>query len=80
MPFRDAHEAVGKAVALGVKEGRDLSELTLDELRGFSPVIDSDVYAVLTLDGSVAARDHLGGTAPRQVRAAIARARQRLAG
>ncbi|MCU0970672.1 MAG: argininosuccinate lyase [Gammaproteobacteria bacterium] len=80
VPFRDAHEAVGKAVALGVKEGRDLSELTLDELRGFSPVIDSDVYAVLTLDGSVAARDHLGGTAPRQVRAAIARARQRLAG
>jgi argininosuccinate lyase len=80
VPFRDAHEAVGKAVALGVKEGRDLSELTLDELRGFSPVIESDVYGVLTLDGSVAARDHLGGTAPRQVRAAIARARQRLAG
>jgi argininosuccinate lyase len=80
VPFRDAHEAVGKAVALGVKEGRDLSELTLDELRGFSSVIDTDVYEVLTLDGSVAARDHLGGTAPRQVRAAIARARQRLAG
>jgi argininosuccinate lyase len=80
VPFRDAHEAVGKAVALGVKEGRDLSELTLDELRRFSAVIDADVYAVLTLDGSVAARDHLGGTAPRQVRAAIARARQRLAG
>ncbi len=79
VPFRDAHEAVGQAVALGVREGRDLSELTLEELRGFSPHIDSDVYAVLTLDGSVAARDHLGGTAPRQVRAAIARARQRLA-
>jgi len=79
LPFRDAHEVVGQAVALGVREGRDLAELTLEELRGFSPHIDSDVYAVLTLDGSVAARDHLGGTAPRQVRAAIARARQRLA-
>ncbi len=79
LPFRDAHEVVGQAVALGVREGRDLAELTLEELRGFSPHIDPDVYAVLTLDGSVAARDHLGGTAPRQVRAAIARARQRLA-
>ena len=79
VPFRDAHEAVGKAVALGVTEGRDLSELSLDELRGFSPAIGPDVYGVLTLDGSVAARDHLGGTAPRQVRAAIARARARLA-
>jgi len=79
IPFRDAHEAVGKAVALGVTEGRDLSELSLDELRGFSPAIGADVYGVLTLDGSVAARDHLGGTAPRQVRAAIARARARLA-
>ncbi len=78
IPFRDAHEIVGKAVALGVREGRDLSDLTLDELRQFSPAIDSDAFAVLSLDGSVAARDHLGGTAPRQVRAAIARARTRL--
>jgi argininosuccinate lyase len=80
VPFRDAHEAVGKAVALGVKQGRDLSELSLEELRGFSAVIGPDVYEVLTLEGSVAARDHLGGTAPRQVRAAIERARQRLEG
>ncbi|MGE5152450.1 MAG: argininosuccinate lyase, partial [Bdellovibrio bacteriovorus] len=79
VPFRDAHEIVGKAVALGVREGRDLSALTLDELQGFSDRIDSDVYGVLSLAGSVAARDHLGGTAPNQVRAAIARARQRLA-
>jgi argininosuccinate lyase len=79
IPFRDAHEIVGKAVALGVREGRDLAELTLEELRGFSTAIEADVFAVLTLDGSVAARNHLGGTAPVQVRAAIARARARLA-
>ncbi len=79
IPFRDAHEIVGKAVALGVREGRDLAELTIDELREFSERIESDVYAVLTLEGSVAARDHLGGTAPAQVRAAIGRARLRLA-
>ena len=80
IPFRDAHEIVGQAVALGVREGRDLAALTLDELRAFSDRIGPDVYAVLTLEGSVAARDHLGGTAPVQVRAAIARARSRLAG
>jgi argininosuccinate lyase len=79
IPFRDAHEIVGKAVGLGVREGRDLAELTLDELRRFSNAIEGDVFSVLTLDGSVAARDHLGGTAPAQVRAAIERARARLA-
>ncbi len=78
IPFRDAHEVVGRAVALGVREGRDLSELTLDELRQFSPSIGEDVFAVLTLEGSVAARDHYGGTAPRQVRDAVARGRERL--
>ena len=75
LPFRDAHHAVGSAVAFGVAQGRDLSELTLDELRRFSPLIEADVFAVLTLDGSVNARNHWGGTAPAQVRAAIARAR-----
>ena len=80
IPFRDAHEIVGKAVALGVGEGRDLGELSLTELRQFSDAIEADVYSVLTLEGSVAARDHLGGTAPAQVRAAVARARQRLTG
>jgi len=79
MPFRDAHEVVGKAVAFGVNEGRDLSEMTLAELRGFSGAIGEDVFEVLTLEGSVAARDHIGGTAPRQVHAAIVRARLRLA-
>jgi argininosuccinate lyase len=80
LPFRDAHEAVGKAVALGVTKGCDLAQLSLPELQGFSPLIGEDVYDVLTLEGSVAARDHFGGTAPVQVRAAIARARARLAG
>jgi argininosuccinate lyase len=76
--FRDAHEIVGKAVALGVRENRDLSELTLSELQQFSSLITEDVFAVLTLTGSVAARDHLGGTAPRQVKMAIGRAEVRL--
>jgi len=78
MPFRDAHEVVGKAVAFGVAEGRDLSAMSLEELRGFSAAIDEDVFAVLTLEGSVAARDHIGGTAPKQVRAAIVRAKLKL--
>ena len=78
LAFRDAHEVVGRAVREGVVSGRDLSEFTLDELCAFSPLIEADVFAVLTLEGSVAARDHLGGTAPAQVRAAAARARARL--
>ncbi len=78
LPFRDAHEVVGKAVAFGVEQDRDLSEMSLDELQGFSPLIDADVFDILTLEGSVAARDHIGGTAPHQVRLAVGRARQRL--
>ncbi|MCG8519065.1 MAG: argininosuccinate lyase [Pseudomonadales bacterium] len=78
VPFRDAHEIVGKAVAFGVAESRDLSEMTLVELQKFSDIIAEDVFEVLTLEGSVQARDHLGGTAPDQVRAAVARARQQL--
>ena len=79
VPFRDAHEAVGRAVRSAVDTGRDLSEMTLDELRAFSPAIESDVFEVLTLEASVAARNHIGGTAPDQVRAAIVRAKARLA-
>ena len=79
VPFRDAHEAVGRAVRRAVETERDLSEMTLDELREFSPAIDSDVFGVLTLEGSVAARNHAGGTAPARVRAAIARARAKIA-
>ncbi len=79
LPFRDAHEVVGKAVQYGVVHGKDLADMTLEELRRFSPVIDADVFEVLTLKGSVAARNHVGGTAPEQVRAAAVRARARLA-
>lgn len=77
-PFRDAHEIVGKAVAFGVEQSRDLSELSLEELQQFGPGIEQDVFDVLTLEGSVAARNHVGGTAPDQVRAAVKRARTRL--
>jgi len=79
MPFRDAHEVVGKAVAHCVGAECDLADLSLEILQGFSSTISEDVFDVLTLEGSVAARNHIGGTAPAQVRAAIARARDRLA-
>jgi len=76
--FRDAHEIVGRAVRHGIDSGRDLSEMSLTELQSFSSAIGEDVHAVLTLEGSLAARNHVGGTAPEQVRAAIKRARKRL--
>ena len=76
--FRDAHEIVGKAVALGVEKKKDLSDMSLAELRQFSDQIDEDVFEVLTLEGSVSARDHIGGTAPDQVRAAVKRGREAL--
>jgi argininosuccinate lyase len=79
MPFRDAHEVVGKSVAFGIRHNKDLSELSLAELQQFSSTIDHDVYAVLSLEGSVNARNHIGGTAPAQVKAAIGRARARIA-
>lgn len=78
LPFRDAHEVVGRAVRYGIDQGKDLSAMDLSELRTFSEAIAEDVFKVLSLEGSLAQRDHLGGTAPRQVRAAIARARARL--
>jgi argininosuccinate lyase len=77
-PFRDAHEVVGRTVRLCVETKRELDELSLDELKTFSAVIDEDVFEVLTVEGSVAARDHIGATAPAQVRQAVARARERL--
>jgi argininosuccinate lyase len=76
--FRDAHEVVAGAVRVAEKAGKDLSELTLEELRAFSPLIGDDVRDVLTPEGSVASRRHVGGTAPEAVRAAIERARKRL--
>ncbi|MNF78289.1 Argininosuccinate lyase 1 [compost metagenome] len=80
LPFRDCHEIVGHAVKYGVDNGKDLAEMSLDELRRFSDQIEQDVFAVLTLEGSVGARDHIGGTAPNQVRAAAQRGRELLAG
>jgi len=79
LPFRDAHEAVALAVRYAEQRGVDLAELKLDELQQFSNQIADDIYGVLTLEGSLAARNHIGGTAPNQVEAAISRARKLLA-
>jgi len=76
--FRDAHEIVARAVREAEQAGRDLSELPLEKLRAFSDRIEGDVFGLLTPEGSVALRRHVGGTAPEAVRAAIARARARL--
>lgn len=76
--FRDSHEIVGKAVAHCVDLGCDLSELSLQTLQSFSDRIESDVFEILTLEGSVANRNHFGGTAPQQVRQAAKEARRRL--
>jgi argininosuccinate lyase len=74
VPFRDAHEVVGKAVAYGISENRDLAGMTLDELKMFSSDISDDVFDILTLEGSVESRNHIGGTAPDQVKSAAERA------
>jgi len=79
MPFRDAHEVVGKSVAFGIEQSKDLAELSLDELKTFSDLIGEDIFEVLTLEGSIGARDHIGGTAPNQVLAAVAVAKADLA-
>ena len=79
VPFRDAHEIVGKSVAYGIQQSKDLSEFELDEIQQFSDVIDADVFDYLTLEGSVSARNHIGGTAPERVRKAVAVGRAELA-
>jgi argininosuccinate lyase len=76
LPFRDAHHAVGAAVAHAAAQNRDLAELSLDEMHRFSPLIGADVFDHITLEASIAARKTWGGTSPEQVRAAIARARK----
>jgi argininosuccinate lyase len=76
MPFRDAHEVVALAVKHAVEKDCDLSDLSLDELQTYSASIGEDVFSVLTLDGSVASRNHIGGTAPQQVLEAVKRARE----
>ncbi len=78
LPFRDAHETVAHAVKAAIAKGVDLSELPLDVLKQFNPAIEADVFEALSLRGSLNARNILGGTAPAQVRAQIARHRQRL--
>jgi len=78
LPFREAHEVVGKSVAYGIEQGKDLSEMSLVELQQFHSSIKDDVFEVLTLEGSVSARNHIGGTAPEQVRLAVQRAQRRL--
>jgi len=80
LPFRDAHEAVAHAVKAAIAQGVDLAQLPLDVLQRFHPRIEKDVYAVLSLRGSLEARSTLGGTAPVQVRAQVARHRARLGG
>jgi argininosuccinate lyase len=80
MPFRDAHEAVALAVRHAEQKGCDLADLPLEVLQKFSPLVGADVFNVLTLEGSLAARNHTGGTAPHQVEQAVARARNYLGG
>ena len=79
LPFRDAHEAVARAVRYCEEKGCDLGELSLQELKQFSNLVEEDARQVLTLEGSMGSRDHIGGTAPKQVMAAIMRARKNLA-
>lgn len=71
VPFRDAHEVVAKAVKFAANKGCDLSELTIKELKDFAEVINEDVFEVLTLEGSLNSRNHVGGTAPEAVKKAI---------
>ena len=78
VPFRDAHEIVGSTVHYAIDQGKALSELSIDELQSFGPMIKEDVYDVLSLEGSIKARNHFGGTAPDRVREAVEAAYQRL--
>jgi argininosuccinate lyase len=80
MPFREAHEVVGKIVMRALESGRELSELKIEELREFSPRIDADVYGFLTLEATVNSKSHIGGTARVRVNDALALARESLAG
>jgi len=79
LPFRDAHEVVGSAVAYGIENGKDLSECTLAEMQGFDARIEADVFEVLSLEGSVNARNIVGGTAPEQVRLQVEAGRKLIA-
>ena len=80
LPFREAHEIVGRVVRHALERGKELDGLTLDELRGFSPLVDKDVHAALSVEASLAARNVVGGTAPEAVRRALADARRLVGG
>ncbi|MDA9319615.1 argininosuccinate lyase [Candidatus Thioglobus sp.] len=71
LAFRDAHDVVGKAVSYGIKDGKDLSEFSIGELKKFNSLIEEDVFDVISLEGSINSRNHLGGTAPNQISIAI---------
>src|ERR687896_408757 len=79
VPFRNAHAIVGRAVRQALEQGKELAQLSLEELQGLAPAIENDVFEALSLEGSINSRNHIGGTAPAQVRAAAKRARERLA-
>ena len=78
LPFRDAHEVVGKLVALAIEQHCDLSDLRLEQLTAASDLIEEDVFSLLTPEGSLRARDHIGGTAPARVKRAIQTARTQI--
>ena len=71
LAFRDAHDVVGKAVSYGIKEGKDLSEFSINELKKFNSLIEEDIFDVISLEGSINSRNHLGGTSPNQISIAI---------
>jgi len=71
LPFRDAHDVVGKAVAHGINNNKDLSEFSLDELKAFNNSIEIDVFDVISLEGSINSRNHIGGTSSKQILSAI---------
>jgi argininosuccinate lyase len=79
VPFRSAHEIVGKAVQLCLEKNCELQDLSLDELRQLSPAFDQDVYERLTVSSVLSIHDVVGGTAPNQVKRALAEAKQRIA-
>jgi argininosuccinate lyase len=80
VPFREAHEAVGRMVLYGLGKGLELHELELEELRQFSPLVAEDVYDALSLERTLASKSQTGGTAPARVAEALAEARESLAG
>ena len=79
LPFREAHEAVGRMVLYGLEKGLELHELELEELRGFSPLVSEDVYEALSLERTLASKSQTGGTSPARVKEALAAARASLA-